>query len=704
MTYNPRGWTWTDGTKMKYIGIIFCLLLLLAAGCTPAPPSLVPASPSATETAPLPSPEPATTSPPQITPPAAPEPSPIPPPFPETTTPPGSTPAPEPEPESKEPTTQFTWAVDPGVRLEDATVPNILRLDDGRFRLYYGGPGGILSAISQDGLTFTKEAGVRVSSGSAGSAEMIVSDPTLVKLKDGRVRMYYKGATSGGSPGQAVHSIFSAISTDGLRFEKEGIRIDSQKTPDGGWASVPEAVLLPDGKVRIYYVSDGADIGHGIVSAISEDGINFTREGPVLPGFVDPAVIKIASGEYLMLAVAFPMSSKGKLTDAQPGIYSFTSKDGVSFTNRQSALSGENNIDPAIVEVAAGTYRVYYWNVADKPSVIRSISGKLTFPSTPTSPAAAPNIVSVLAPRTISGAGVWLFAIDDGSPQLALSAESDGKLLMGRLNATDPSATISWQTVASPSDTGGPPIADHWHIFAHDYHWMVFSVAGDSASYLLKLDKDFKRLAIVPVGHTDGPTNDMFLVAEPDGVAVGHFVPGFGHTVHRFDLQLKKTGQVRIGGGTFTHTNGSGAIPLEDGYLVFATESLNPTVTSAVRAIRFDSSWRPVSIKPVFDEDGTNAVMATAVRLASGYTIVHLRVRAGVSPRQKIPSAQPSPLPADDSGALVRLVLSPDGMTVSKETLVASGTNRVHTTLAGDLLITTWDEAGTVRLRVDRIQ
>ncbi len=520
---------------MRYVGIILGLLLLFAAGCTPASPSPAPASPSAPEAVPSPSPEPASPSPPVIIPPVAPGQSPA--------------PAPEPKPESEEPTTQFIWTVEPGIRLEDATVPNISRLEDGRFRLYYGGPGGILSAISEDGLTFTKEPGVRVPSGSAGSPEMIVSDPTLLRLKDGRVRMYYKGATGGGSPGQAVHSIFSAISPDGLRFEKEGIRIDSQKTPDGGWASVPEAILLPDGRVRIYYVSDGSDVGHGIVSAVSEDGLNFTREGPVLPGFVDPAVIKLDSGEYLMLAVAFPFCSKGKLTDAQPGIYSFTSLDGISFNNRKLVLAGENNIDPAIVEVASDTYRVYYWNITDKPSEIKSISGKLTSTSAPVSTAVAPKIMPAVAPRSIAGAGVWLFAVDDGNPQLALSAELDGKLLVGRLDVTDPKATVSWQAVASPTDTGGMSIADHWHIFAHGYHWLVFSVAGDSASYLLKLDKDFQRLALVPVGHTDGPTNDMFLVAEPDGVTVGHFAPGYGHTIHRFDVQAKKTGQVRIGGG-----------------------------------------------------------------------------------------------------------------------------------------------------------
>ena len=325
--------------------------------------------------------------------------------------------------------------------------------------------------------------------------------------------------------------------------------------------------------------------------------------------------------------------------------------------------------------------------------------------TTPMPTTAVPNIVSAQAPKSIVGAKTWLFAVDDGSPQLALSGESDGQLLMGRVDVTNPAALVSWQTVAGPADTGGVPIADHWHIFAHGYHWIVFSVAGDSASYLLKLGKDFQRLALVPVGHTDGPTNDMFLVAEPDGVAVGHFAPGYGHTIHRFDLAANKTGQVRIGGGVYAHSNGSSAIPVNGGYLVFATETMNPSVTSAVRLIQFDASWRPVNIGAVLDEDGTNAAMASAVRLDSSYTIVHLRVRTGVSPRQKSTTTQQpgSPMP-DDSGALVRLLLDPNGTIVSRETLVSDKANRPHTSLVGNTLITTWDEAGTIRLRVDRLQ
>ncbi|MBI4296526.1 MAG: hypothetical protein HY667_05365 [Chloroflexi bacterium] len=670
---------------MKSTATLVVLAAILIAGCTSVPSGPAP-SPSAMPE-PVTSPSPATL--PQLPPAARP---------PATSTTPEQTPTPA-LPERGKATANFVWSNDPGIRLEGGNVPYVHRLQDGRIRMYYGDMGGIASAISSDGLTFDKEPGVRVISGNAGGPETIVNDPTVVRLKDGRVRMYYKGATGPGGPDRSTHTIYSAVSTDGLSFEKEGVRIDPHQTTDRGWASVPEAVVLPDGRVRLYYVSDALDVGHGIVSAISDDGLSFSREGPVLSGFVDPAVVRLSDGTYLMLGVAFPQSG------AAPGIYSFTSQDGLSFSNHSLVLAGQNDIDPAIIGLGNGNYRVYYWSMTDQPPTIKSISGKLS--TAPASATRAPDISSVQAPRNIAGAKVWLFAVDDGNPRLALSAESDGQLLVGRLDISNPTAPVSWRTVAGPADTGGAPIADHWHIYAHGYHWLVFSVAGDNASYLLKLSKDFQRIALVPVGHADGPTNDMFLVAEPGGVAVGHFAPtSRGQIIHRFNVGARKIGEASIGGGAFAHTNGSSAIPVEGGYLLFATETLNPSVAGAVRMIQLDASWRPVSSKAVLDETGTNAAMPTAVRLANGYMIVNLRVRTGVSPRGAAPGPLPQPggLLPDDSGALVRLVLTPDGTVVNRETLAPAGTNRPHTALVGDLLVTTWDETGTVRLRVERVQ
>jgi hypothetical protein len=363
----------SDSGKCALVTAALVMLAVSIAGCGP-----VPVTPEASTSLLSPIPTPTVTPEPSlvITLPEASEPIPasnatIPTPVPEPTS------TPEPTPEIEEAATRFTWTVDPGIRLEDASVPGVSRLEDGRFRMYYGGPGGILSAISEDGTTFTKETGVRVPSGAQGGTEMIVSDPTMVTRQDGQVRIYYKGATGPGGPGQSIHTIYSAISTDGLHFEKEGIRIDSQQTPDRGWASVPEAIILPDGRVRLYYVSDGLDVKHGIVSAISDDGLSFTREGPVLSGFVDPAVIRLADGRYLMLAVTISSVSLG----IEPGIYSFLSEDGINFQDREPVLIGENNIDPAIVDMGDGAYRVYYWNATDKPSAIKSISGQMT--STP---------------------------------------------------------------------------------------------------------------------------------------------------------------------------------------------------------------------------------------------------------------------------------------------------------------------------------
>jgi hypothetical protein len=299
---------------------------------------------------------------------------------------PSSRPTPTSTPTTPSPTPEFTWLADPGIRLEDAISCYICRLADGRFRMYYTGDGGILSAISGDGMTFQKEAGIRVSAGSVDGPMMIVGDPSVVTLKDGRIRMYYKGASGSGGPGHSVQSIYSAISADGLNFVGEGIRIDATKTQDNGWASVPEAITLPDDRVRIYYVSANQDpLAEHITSAISSDGLNFTPEDTRLPGFVDPAIVRLDDGRYLLLANAFPEGDSGTASSGgiQLGsIYSFVSDDGIHFTDRElvvPAEQGENYCDPAIVEIDKGVYRVYYWNAgnAGKPEIM-STTGKQT--------------------------------------------------------------------------------------------------------------------------------------------------------------------------------------------------------------------------------------------------------------------------------------------------------------------------------------
>lgn len=256
------------------------------------------------------------------------------------------------------------WTKEAGIRVADGSVPYVYRLEDGSLRLLFCGRGGILSARSTDGLNFTPEPGVRLApAGGPGDPESIVCDASVVRLADGRHRLYYKGANGPGGPGQSIHRVFSALSGDGLNYTREGLRLESANTIDGGWASVPEVIQTFDGRYRMYYVTHGSAERNGIVSAVSDDGITFTREeGTRLSRWVDPAVVRLPSGQYWMFGL------RGLPAPGQPGtIGSAHSADGLNFVEADGPLvssGGPNDptgtYDPTVIDSGQGRYRMYY--------------------------------------------------------------------------------------------------------------------------------------------------------------------------------------------------------------------------------------------------------------------------------------------------------------------------------------------------------
>lgn len=267
---------------------------------------------------------------------------------------------------------EFSWEKDDGSRITDGSVPFIHQTKDGTTRLYYCNSQGILSAISSDGTTFAKERGVRISPGE--NSELIVCDPTIVDLPDGSIRMYYKGADSmDAGPGQSVHKIFSAVSSDGLTFQKEGLRIDSETSGDNGWASVPDAIMLPDGRVRLYYVS-AAGMEHGIGSAISSDGLNFIKEpGLRVENLVDPALVKIGD-RYLLFAA----SIDERFTKVPKGIYYLESSDGLNFGEPIAVFQEDDVYDPSVLKIDDQTIRVFYGKVVPPQlPAVESHTGKI---------------------------------------------------------------------------------------------------------------------------------------------------------------------------------------------------------------------------------------------------------------------------------------------------------------------------------------
>jgi len=164
--------------------------------------------------------------------------------------------------------------------------PDAFELPDGRIRMYFydiavrqlSHP--IYSAISDDGINFTLEEGVRIWMDE-------IYDPDVIQLPDGSYRMYLNGG-----------DIFSASSTDGLDFvADEGVRVEN--------GSVPGSIVMPDGSIRMYNCSQGISVFE------SQDGLNFallkqgviqdtTRSGKII---CDPSVTATSSGFLIVYKV-----------------------------------------------------------------------------------------------------------------------------------------------------------------------------------------------------------------------------------------------------------------------------------------------------------------------------------------------------------------------------------------------------------------
>ena len=173
-------------------------------------------------------------------------------------------------------------------------APGVVATPSGGFRLFYTavGPakpyrtcqGYILSAVSDDGLVFHTEPGVRLAPQPAFPHMCLrVIGPTVSQCADGRWRMYFESRGSADQP----TVICSAVSSDMFNWQHEaGIRLQRL-----GGVGGPRYVPLPDGCGRLYCFASEFSSGNphsaqrlfsqSVVSAITSDGLNFEFE----PGY-----------------------------------------------------------------------------------------------------------------------------------------------------------------------------------------------------------------------------------------------------------------------------------------------------------------------------------------------------------------------------------------------------------------------------------
>jgi hypothetical protein len=245
----------------------------------------------------------------------------------------------------------WKWRIDAGARASGmgGGPSRVIVLPDGQYRLFYNGPGGLLSSTSSNGLDFVRDDGVRLPFG---------TDPAVIYLKAGGYRFLY----SEGPQGSRV--LKSAVSQDGLRFAQEsGIRY-RPAAQDAGFVEVPHTVKLADGRWRLYYVADwfgsgGSKNVNNTRSAVSSDeGLTWASDvGSELTGAqtVDPDVVHVEGGEFRLYY------KKGNR------FFGIASTDGTAFPqfseNSKEVLDAQDRFDPTVIVLPDGTIRMFFGTV-----------------------------------------------------------------------------------------------------------------------------------------------------------------------------------------------------------------------------------------------------------------------------------------------------------------------------------------------------
>jgi uncharacterized protein (TIGR03437 family) len=181
----------------------------------------------------------------------------------------------------------------------------VLQLPDGRLRMFLLA-NGLSSAISSDGVVWTRETGQRFRPDASSiyeRANNTIRFVSFVTLPDSSVRMYYRGGVTPGSPGTPAYynnqfesgMILSALSKDnGLTWTRDpGVRINplvqgpvvTLTMPDGAQQNQFDcqdfsAVTLKESGRQLFRVFCSGLVD-GAVSYVSDDGLSFTLEGQI---------------------------------------------------------------------------------------------------------------------------------------------------------------------------------------------------------------------------------------------------------------------------------------------------------------------------------------------------------------------------------------------------------------------------------------
>lgn len=219
---------------------------------------------------------------------------------------------------------------------------------DGSVQLYYSSmDGGTAVDLCSAAGSCTRQALLRG-----------INDLTIVTLASGERRGYFVQP----DPSTQSRALFTAvIAADGLSYSDPRPLGIASAPGEKAWG-VPDSVVLPDGRVRLYWVENitsGARAGEATVSATSTDatGLVFVRDPGyrTTGGVVDFEVLQSTPGRWVGIASTTPGRPPQKLLLA-------SSKDGLTWRVNREPISpaSANYLDPSGFATGRNTFRIYF--------------------------------------------------------------------------------------------------------------------------------------------------------------------------------------------------------------------------------------------------------------------------------------------------------------------------------------------------------
>jgi hypothetical protein len=244
----------------------------------------------------------------------------------------------------------LTWTRDEGIRISRASVPCAINDNDKRVLVYFvqppdqpGKPETVACAISTDGTRFEQARGFHIE----GLSTLKAVDPSILKDDTEKFRLYYLASNHRGDPamGPNPHAIHLALSNDGIHFRETGSVFERDDLVD------PDVFRF--NKEWFMYVF----ARHATLIARSADGNRFRYETELsLPGWGTTAPLALAGGRLRLYAF-------DQRTHSGNTVRSFISTDGVNWTaepgERLRANPDEQITDPFVIPWRGG-FKMYF--------------------------------------------------------------------------------------------------------------------------------------------------------------------------------------------------------------------------------------------------------------------------------------------------------------------------------------------------------